>query len=330
MCPFLEKDKYQEQVKAILESAKWERLSGTILLIPPENDPRPQHLKTTRQSHCLQVWRIAHLIVGKAQNTKEIVEEGIVQVASLCHDLAHLPYGHWAEHKMPGIHEEIYNLIIDDKDDGNDRDKKDVLRSKITFDHDKNGPEWYSRVMDNENLTPCPSVQAAIREHRRPYERKSCLESFIVAMADDIATLLSNFEDGLNLPQIAPRYMGIYPTHEAMWLIIGLGGHNSIYEWEKEIVSWIDDRVFKNKSWLVNKTKDESWFYICESHRNVMDGLRQLDRFHEKSPHIEARNLNLFKRMMAFWSQCHKRGLEEKDALNELLSMKEWDFAEFG
>jgi dGTP triphosphohydrolase len=101
----------------------------------------------------------------------------ITNLIAALHDIGHLPYGHYAE-KL--ISEDLF--------------PKCGLRVK----HNENGPWIYSKLVTPRNVDP--AVVCGIREHREIIGFHSSLESWAVAHADELASVISNIQDGLTLP----------------------------------------------------------------------------------------------------------------------------------
>lgn len=303
---------YHRQADAILLSPEWHRLSGTVCLIPTTADPRPPRQRTTRQTHALQVTRIALKVaeMWDSQNVKMNI--GLIRVAALAHDLAQLPFGHFAEGKdvMPKFHEEIYGVD-----------------SPEFFRHELNGPKCYQHIMNRAGLRPSLEVCESIREHRQPRKPKSSPESAVVSIADDIATLLSNFADGMQLPSKRKGLVGIYPEEKVQSLIRNLGGHRVVELWEQMVVSWLVDyeAYVESRVKLREIGKSHDYDYVHENYRLTLRNLKCLDRYHCTSPAIRTDKLenDIKSGLRNFWQRCKYCGLDESEALKILLLSNE-------
>ena len=297
----------QKQITAILESGEWDRLAGTILLIPTENDPRPKGVRSNRQTHLLQVYRIADSLADHWQARNAEINRGVVRVAALAHDLAHLPFGHYAEAKvLPSVHQEVYKVsCLDD--------------AKRFFKHELNGCTIYKRIMDGQSLAASEDVCSAIREHRRPHEKKTGIESAVVAIADDIATLVSNLVDGAQLPGPA-RWRGLYPMPVWQALVCEFGGDDDPRSWERHLVGWV-------RPWTqyqaVLVTNQPEFGYVIPERVAIFHALKRLADYHVRSPEIRADNLGIDSRVRAFWARCASAKLAPEFGLQNLLRLTE-------
>ena len=86
--------------------------------------------------------------------------------------------------------------------------------------------------MERHGLPASDDVCQAIREHRKPHVKKSSPESEVVAIAEDVATLVSNLVDGLQLPEVNDA-CGIYPRPVIQALMCEFPGEDDPRLWER-------------------------------------------------------------------------------------------------
>lgn len=259
-----------------------------MLLVPTEMYKVPN--SSNRLTHTEQVMAIAAAIAHKLD-----LDADLTKLIAAVHDIGHLPYGHYAE-----------KLICRRLFPGRG------LRAK----HEENGAQVYSRIVTRQNVDPDCYVVGGIREHREIAGSHSTPESDAVAHADDLASTISNIQDGLTLP-----------AEEGCEVRL------------EEINAKLSGRLLK-------ETPLDHWgeLFVSELYRKRPTGAIARSRKLEEAvgnlrlaakrlvghSWIRAKPLDIEGRLRRFFDQKCSKGMGPQQVIDEfLLTMTERDLAEF-
>lgn len=168
---------FQRDRDRIIHTTAFRRLKGKMQVVPPGHG---DHFRN-RLTHTIEVAQLARDLARSLQ-----LNEDLTEAIALAHDLGHPPFGHTGEQ------------ALDDK----------LREHDLRFDHNAQSlrvVQWFeSRYQDFPGLNLTAEVLEGLQKHETKFDRPGGdpiftphLESQLVDMADEIAYLSADLEDGL-------------------------------------------------------------------------------------------------------------------------------------
>ncbi|MFC1890292.1 HD domain-containing protein [Thermodesulfobacteriota bacterium] len=266
---------YKEQLKIIQASSAWNRMQGILLIVPTELDQRD--LVSSRLSHTLEVMEIGEQVADVFSLDVEMV-----RLIGAVHDIAHLPYGHYSEQVIAC---------------------KLFPCKGLSVNHNENGPEIYASLVGHKNVDT--AVVCGIREHRSVDRFHSTLESWAVAHADEIATLISDIRDGLSLPTNGGSHLDECEVVLALEGTILAG--KAIDEWARILITQLI--LDKNNCRI-------SWNRVLGEVFTKLNELRAKVHSH---PWVKAEELQIVDRLRICFQSKEQEGFTPQEVIHSFL-----------
>lgn len=171
-----ERGPFQRDRDRILHSSAFRRLAGKMQVVAPDHG---DHFRN-RLTHTLEVAQIARDLARQLE-----LNEDLAEAIALAHDLGHPPFGHAGESAL----------------------NKELQRFGKRFEHNEQSLRivdfFERRYMDFPGLNLTREVREGMDKHKTFFDRidkeflPGSLESQIVNVADEIAYLAADLEDGV-------------------------------------------------------------------------------------------------------------------------------------
>lgn len=168
---------FQRDRDRIIHTTSFRRLQGKMQVVSPKYG---DHFRN-RLSHSIEVAQVSRDLARQLR-----LNEDLVEAIALAHDLGHPPFGHMGE------------LMLDKK----------MKKLGSNFDHNKQSlrvvTQFERRYLDFPGLNLSHEVLEGIQKHETFFDRPASqyiysphLEAQLVDIADEIAYLSADLEDGL-------------------------------------------------------------------------------------------------------------------------------------
>ena len=167
---------FQRDIGRIINTDSFRRLKGKMQVVSPQLG---DHFRN-RLTHTLEVAKVARDLARQLQ-----LNEDLAEAIALAHDLGHPPFGHAGESAL----------------------KEKMEAFGMTFDHNAQSlrvvEKFECRYDAFDGLNLSQEVLEGMQKHERSFERETGnifwphLESQLVDIADEIAYLSADLEDGL-------------------------------------------------------------------------------------------------------------------------------------
>ncbi len=222
---------FQRDRDRILHSTAFRRLAGKMQVVSPGHG---DHFRN-RLTHTLEVAQISRDLARQLH-----LNEDLAEAIALAHDLGHPPFGHSGETAL----DEKMREFLHDKNI--DKDKKEPLRG---FEHNEQSLRivevFEKRYTNFRGLNLTYEVLEGMQKHSTFFDRPDDefiysphLESQIVDIADEIAYLSADIEDGLR--------GGFFTINDLDSLEICHEARASLADSEKNFRSAIIRRIMRN------------------------------------------------------------------------------------
>lgn len=214
---------FQRDRDRIIHSAPFRRLlHKTQVFVFHEGD----HYRT-RLTHSLEVAQIARTIARQLR-----LDEDLAEALALAHDLGHSPFGHAGERALDRV------MVRSGGFDHNAQSLKVVMRLERKYrDFDGMNLTWetleglakHNGPVRDHNDTPVAKV-ASLLEHWRSLEldQRASAEAQVAALADDIAYVSHDIDDGLRAGLITLCNLALAPFAGDLLARVGIADRERI------------------------------------------------------------------------------------------------------